>query len=376
MFLSFSLFVDWFNPLTNKLAGKQVLLGVVALNCLNLPPNTQWKLQNTFISGIIPAPNEPNPITINNILMPLVDDLIKLHPGIIICTPNSPNGWKIVVKLGCNKQEIARLHKCHIVRHYSNAFKDAQNQTQADRLVQKSGVHWSELNWLPYWDPVRNKSLGILHMWFEGILQNHFLNQWQWIIFKPKESDASKNEINQPSINEDEMEIDSPNPKIPGLSTEQVTRLKALFKEVIVPSGITRVPKEVGTLKEGKSKATEWQLLFSIYLPLTVLDVFLGDFQFFESNSLSNCLLLKNLCALVTCTDILISCSITEDQCHLFAQQYKTYCRTLQELFLKCKITPNSHYALHVKSQLAWWSPLDARSEHSGKRLNGFFSEL
>ncbi|MBW0523372.1 hypothetical protein O181_063087 [Austropuccinia psidii MF-1] len=36
--LSFSLFVNWFNPLTNKLAGKQVSLGILALNCLNLPP--------------------------------------------------------------------------------------------------------------------------------------------------------------------------------------------------------------------------------------------------------------------------------------------------------------------------------------------------
>ncbi|MBW0545284.1 hypothetical protein O181_084999 [Austropuccinia psidii MF-1] len=138
------------------------------------------------------------------------------------------------------------------MRHYSNAFKDAQNQTQADLLVKKSGAHWSELNRLPYWDPVRHTSLGILHMWLEGILQNHFLNRWQWIIFKPKESYSSKKEMNQPSVKEDEVEIDSPNPKIPGLSTEQVTRLKSLFKEVIVPSGITRVPKEVGALKEGK----------------------------------------------------------------------------------------------------------------------------
>ncbi|MBW0508594.1 hypothetical protein O181_048309 [Austropuccinia psidii MF-1] len=198
--------------------------------------------------------------------MPLVDDLIKVHLGIIIRTPNSPNGRKIVAKLGCligdlveiNKVdgfashsatsfctlcectkaqlpdlEIDRLRKCHIVHHYSNAFKYAQNSTQADPLVEKSVVCWSELNQVPYWDPVRHTSLGILH-----------------------ESDASKNKINQPTINEDEMEIDSPNPKIPGLSTEKITRLKALFKEVIIPSGITRVPKEVGTLKEGTLKAT------------------------------------------------------------------------------------------------------------------------
>ncbi|MBW0519353.1 hypothetical protein O181_059068 [Austropuccinia psidii MF-1] len=38
--LAFSLFTDWFNCLSNKAAGKEVSLGVLALNCLNLPPTS------------------------------------------------------------------------------------------------------------------------------------------------------------------------------------------------------------------------------------------------------------------------------------------------------------------------------------------------
>ncbi|MBW0504896.1 hypothetical protein O181_044611 [Austropuccinia psidii MF-1] len=410
MALSFSLFVDWFNPLTNKLAGRQVSLGVLALNCLNLPPAKRWKLQNTFISGIIPAPNQPDMITINDILSVFVDEINPLSTGINISTPKYPNSQKVIIKLGCwigdlvathkvagyashsakffctwcdcvkdniEKLEVGHLRQARTVRDYSHAFKQARNQAERERILKKAGVRWSELNRLPYWDPVQHVSLGLMHMWYEGVLKNHFVNRWQWSFEQSseKKQDNDLDENNTTEIN-DGMSTDSQSKKIQGLSNVQVNKFKSLFQDVIVRTGVTRIPSQIGTAKAGKIKASEWKSLFSIYLPLVVLDVFLGDFDSIESTLPSNWLLLKNVCTLVMCTNILISQSINESDGNSFLHQYKTYCKTSEVLFSHCTIKPNHHYALHVKAQLSWWGPLCAISENSGEQLNGFLQKL
>ncbi|KNZ62488.1 hypothetical protein VP01_1264g4 [Puccinia sorghi] len=52
------------------------------------------------------------------------------------------------------------------------------DQTKCKELVKKSGVWSSTLNQLPYWDPVNNVVLGVMHDWFEGVLQHHFWFFW------------------------------------------------------------------------------------------------------------------------------------------------------------------------------------------------------
>ncbi len=78
----FSLSVDFFNPFTNKQAGKKVSFGVISVVCLNLPMSMQYKLKNMFLAREIPGPKEPN-LTLKQYLSPIVDEFLEFwDPGI------------------------------------------------------------------------------------------------------------------------------------------------------------------------------------------------------------------------------------------------------------------------------------------------------
>ncbi|KDR82484.1 hypothetical protein GALMADRAFT_30935, partial [Galerina marginata CBS 339.88] len=73
---AFTLCVDFFNPYTNKQAGKKASIGIISLACLNLPPEERYKPENIFLAGIIPGPKEPPLNALNHYLSLLVNDLL------------------------------------------------------------------------------------------------------------------------------------------------------------------------------------------------------------------------------------------------------------------------------------------------------------
>jgi hypothetical protein len=90
--LTFAYFIDWFNPLLNKTAGKTVSCGVIMLVCLNLPYELQHLVENTFFAGITPPPKEPSVTTITAVSDPIVDCLQALFHGKSFRTHRHPEG--------------------------------------------------------------------------------------------------------------------------------------------------------------------------------------------------------------------------------------------------------------------------------------------
>ncbi|MBW0540551.1 hypothetical protein O181_080266 [Austropuccinia psidii MF-1] len=303
-------------------------------------------------------------ITINNVSIPLVNELYKLNRGIIIPKSKYPCGWKITVKLATLVGDIVAAHKaagfkshlatkfcswcdlnasyCHKmalgrpqtgrkVLDAAGSWKDTPSKFSQEKLAIRTGICWLELNRLPYWDPVVNVTLGVMHNWFEGALQHHFISQWgfNYINISQEHDNLEASKTFQGSSGEDsKMSIDKEiNNEDSGYLTEDIKRsIQEQICKVIVPKGVTRIPPLVGKSQIGKLKASEWNSLASIYLPMVFVEIIWG---IAISNYTPNFFdMFLNFIALVQCTNIVGAKAVKQENSTRFAENYNTYQKT------------------------------------------------
>lgn len=213
--LTFSFFIDWFNPLTNKIAGKSVSCGAIMMVCLNLPHELQHLPENTFFVGITPPPKEPTVTSITHLLDPVMERFDYLfRVGKSFRTFNCPNGCHFRIAIlpaigdllamrkalgfagvASNRHfcAICKLHKNDIEELDTSKFTprdgteakiaaqewhDAPTKKARDALLREHGVRWTSLHLLDYRDPVKHTVLGLMHNWIEGVLQHHTRVFW------------------------------------------------------------------------------------------------------------------------------------------------------------------------------------------------------
>jgi tnp2 family transposase/uncharacterized protein DUF4218 len=210
----FSLCIDYFNPLGNKQAGKKKSIGLISMVCLNLPPEMRYKPENMFLFGIIPGPNEPPLACFNHYLHILIEELLEFwHSGVkfsrtstcyygrvvrcaLICVVSDllaarkVNGFAAIghtqmcAICHCKRQQQDNLNDSFAslgerrtgeeIRQSAQLYLDAENEKGRKETVTTTGIRWSELYRLPYFDPSRMVVVDSMHNLFLGLVQEHF----------------------------------------------------------------------------------------------------------------------------------------------------------------------------------------------------------
>ena len=210
----FSLSVDFFNPYTNKQAGKKASVGLISVVCLNLPPSMRYKPENMFLSGIVPGPKEPPLTALNPYLKPLVDDLMDfwktgvnfsqtynykaghlVRCALLLLVCNLPAARKAAGFASVQHEHFCSVCHCTRSQHsygdlnyrmwrrrtnsecrlFASRFETAQDEETKAQLFKQSGIRWSELLRLPYFDIIQCVVVDAMHNLFLGLIKEHFI---------------------------------------------------------------------------------------------------------------------------------------------------------------------------------------------------------
>lgn len=250
-------------------------------------------------------------------------------------------------------------------------------------MVKQFRVRSSELNRLEYRDTVKHVVLGVMHNWLEGILQHHWRYQWGFKgkkkesgAFKENDDDMEESEDNLENLDGWESNFDMQHQTEATLFSERDREdFNQLLKDVVLPSGIDRVPLNLGDAQHGKLKAAQWKTLFIYVIPLIIPELLVLNVDDFKKTS-NRLLILENVAKLCRCTQIVLAQKLTEADIEEFRKMYDCYNKTSKGLFNEARVLPNHHFALHYPEQMRYYGPLMAVSEFLGERINGVLQKV
>jgi hypothetical protein len=305
---------------------------------------------------------------INHYLAPIVDELESLWDGVTLNrTYECHNGKKIraaLILVSCDIPAARKIcghvsalvscHRCEKKANYENrqhnfAGMDDMNEwfiprnssqhrenalgwrrcnSDADRkrFVKQTGVRWSELLRLPYFDPIRFLTIDPMHCLFLGIAK--------WIVKR---------------IWVDENV----------LTPDALKSIQRKMNQVQVPADLGRIPRKIDC-GEGFSNFTadQWRTFFTIYATTSLWEYLSGIDRTILTHFVRVC-------------SILVSRILEFNSVQEANERLIKIVKLIEDKYGRDKITPNLHLSLHLKECSSDFGPLYTFWCFSFERMNG-----
>lgn len=341
---------DWFQPFKHIADS----VGALYLIVLNLPREERFKPENIILAGIIPGPKEPQS-TINSYLAPLVNELITLWDGVQIpCTlPDHPSSVIIraclmvvccdlpAVRKLCGFAGHSAIHGCSkcnrtfpsgvfehkldysgynrenwqartLAEHnrQSHDYREAKTKTERQLAFSQSGVRFSVLSLLPYFDIIRMHTIDPMHNLLLGT-SKHVMELWC---------------------------------KLDIIGSHNLSAIQQTVEKIITPHSVGRVSMKIGSTFSGLS-ADQWKNWIVLFSAIALKgNIPVNHYQ---------CWLLY----IRACT-LLCSRTLTAEQIESADSYLHLFCRQFQAIFGPQYCTPNLHLHLHLKECLQDYGPV------------------
>lgn len=330
--------VDFFQPFKHTTDS----YGVIYLTLMNLPRSERFKKENVMIVGVIPA-MEHEPATLNHMLRPLVDELkVFWTTGVRMFTAESPQ-FKLLVKVAlmCVTCDIPAARKCcgfkghnanlgcsrclkrfpggignkdfsgfdrttwpkRTLEHHLEACRrtlQCNTQNAVDAIEVQTGVKYSVLTELEYFDPIRFTVIDPMHNLLLATAKHMMKNVWLEVL----------------------------------IDRNKLKDIEARVHNVTSPNNIGRIPRKISSSFGGftADQWKNWVILFSMYALHGILPY--EHYKCWQAFALSCYFLCRKT---VTRVDV--------QKADLLLNKF---CKNVEQLYGKVRVTPNMHLHGHI----------------------------
>ncbi|KNZ63838.1 hypothetical protein VP01_1095g5 [Puccinia sorghi] len=228
-------------------------------------------------------------------------------------------------------------------------IKECRTKNAQDTLLRANSVKWHPPNTLP----ISGDSISPISLKWQ---KENLMYPLDSI---PEYSDGTDNE-------DDNIFLDA-GPMGSLFSEDGIEQFFSSMKDVILPSGLSKLPPNLAKEKHGQLSAVQWYILFAYVVPLVIFDFCVDKLSKLEKES-NHCKFSYSAGYLVQCTHIVCSRNLSKCSIKRFEINYK-HRLSIRDLFPEAKVVPNHHFALNIPEQLRKWGPLAGICKFPGEHL-------